>query len=50
MLFDKIGRQILNGKLTDRNTGLTVNQLTSGVYFIHVASLKNETYKVFIQN
>lgn len=50
MLFDKLGRQILNGKLTDKNISLTVNQLPSGMYFIQVASLKNGIYKVVLQN
>lgn len=49
MLFDQLGRQVLNGKLTDKNNSLAVNKFPSGIYFLQITSLKDETYKVFIQ-
>jgi plastocyanin len=49
LVFNQLGRQVMTGRLTDKITRLAVNQLPSGVYFIQIANLKNQTFKVLIQ-
>ena len=49
VLFDKLGRQMLTGKLTDKVTQVAVAQLPSGMYFMQMVARSTETYKVMIK-
>ena len=50
LLYNQLGRQVLDGKLTGESTILQVNQLPAGMYFMKLAFLKNGIYKVIIQH
>ena len=43
---DQMGRQSLNGTITERETVIDINQLASGVYFIQMEQNKNQTIKI----
>jgi len=49
VLFDKLGRQILLGKLTDKVTSVAVSQLPPGMYFVRIVARSTETYKIMIK-
>ena len=49
VLFDRLGRQMLKGKLTDKVTSVAVAQLNSGMYFLRIVARSTETYKVMIK-
>jgi plastocyanin len=48
-LFDRLGRQMLMGKLTDKVTSVPVYQLASGLYFMQIIARSTETFKVMIK-
>lgn len=43
---DQLGRQFLNGTITDKTTEIDVSQLASGVYFVQMGQNKNQTIKI----
>lgn len=43
---DQMGRQFLNGTITDRETVINIDQLATGVYFIQMGQNKNQTIKM----
>jgi len=48
-LFDRLGRQMLTGKLTDQVTSVAVDKLSSGLYFMRIVARNTETFKVMIK-
>lgn len=48
-LFNQVGQLMMSAKLSDKINLISVNQLPSGVYFMQIAGLKNQTLKVLIQ-
>lgn len=46
VIADQLGRQFLNGTITNRETVIDINQLSTGVYFIKVGQNKNQVLKV----
>lgn len=43
---DQMGRQFLNGTITDRETEINIDQLATGVYFVQMGKDKNQTIKM----
>lgn len=43
---DQLGRQFLDGSITDMETVIDVSQLASGVYFIKMGQNKNQSIKI----
>jgi hypothetical protein len=46
VVLDQMGRQSLNGTITDSATEIDVSQLAIGVYFIQLGQNKNQTIKI----
>ena len=46
LVSDLVGRQFLNGTITDRETVVGIDQLATGVYFVQVGQNKNRTIKI----
>jgi hypothetical protein len=46
LVTDQLGRQFLNGTITDGETVIDIGQLATGVYFIQMGQNKNQTIKM----
>jgi hypothetical protein len=46
LITDQLGRQFLNGTITNQETELDVAQFSAGIYFIQVGQNKNEVIKL----
>lgn len=42
---DQLGRQVLNGKLTDNTTNIDINNLPKGFYLIQISKSNKQTFK-----
>jgi hypothetical protein len=45
-LEDNLGKTILRGKITAETTGIDVNQLTEGIYFLKVGKNLQQVTKI----
>jgi hypothetical protein len=46
IIIDYLGRQVLSGKISSRNTVIELNNLTKGIYLLNIADMKKQNFKV----